>query len=232
MQIHGLQKLTLLDFPGHMSATVFTGGCNFRCPYCHNSELVLNPESVPRIPEAEVLEFLKSRRKMLEGVCFTGGEATLQKDLPEFMAKVRELGYKIKLDTNGQSPAVLDRLMKAGLLDYVAMDIKNCKERYGETIGIPDFRTDAIETSIALLMNGNIPYEFRTTVMREFHDTEALTRIGEWIAGARRYYLQPFRESDQVMKKGVFHAPDRDEIIRWKELLAKTIPSVDIRGMD
>lgn len=232
MQIHGLQKLTLLDFPGHMSATVFTGGCNFRCPYCHNSELVLNPESVPRIPEAEVLEFLKSRRKMLEGVCFTGGEATLQKDLPEFMAKVRELGYKIKLDTNGQSPAVLDRLMKAGLLDYVAMDIKNCKERYGETIGIPDFRTDAIETSIALLMNGNIPYEFRTTVMREFHDTEALTRIGEWIAGARRYYLQPFRESDQVMKKGVFHAPDRDEIIRWKELLSKTIPSVDIRGMD
>lgn len=232
MQIHGLQKLTLLDFPGHMSATVFTGGCNFRCPYCHNSELVLNPESVPRIPDAEVLEFLKSRRKMLEGVCFTGGEATLQKDLPEFMAKVRELGYKIKLDTNGQSPAVLDRLMKAGLLDYVAMDIKNCKERYGETIGIPDFRTDAIETSIALLMNGNIPYEFRTTVMREFHDTEALTRIGEWIAGARRYYLQPFRESDQVMKKGVFHAPDRDEIIRWKELLSKTIPSVDIRGMD
>ena len=232
MQIHGLQKLTLLDFPGHMSATVFTGGCNFRCPYCHNSELVLNPESVPRIPDEEVLEFLKSRRKMLEGVCFTGGEATLQKDLPEFMAKVRELGYKIKLDTNGQSPAVLDRLMKAGLLDYVAMDIKNCKERYGETIGIPDFRTDAIETSIALLMNGSIPYEFRTTVMREFHDTEAITRIGEWIAGARHYYLQPFRESDQVMKKGVFHAPDRDEIIRWKELLAKTIPSVDIRGMD
>jgi len=232
MQIHGLQKLTLLDYPGHMSATVFTGGCNFRCPYCHNSELVLAPDSVPTIPEEDVLSFLKTRAKMLEAVCITGGEPTLQKDLPEFLKKVRDLGYRVKLDTNGQLPTVLSSLLSAGLVDYVAMDIKNCRERYGETIGVRDFRTDAIETSVGLLMGGNIPYEFRTTVCKELHDTASMTLIGQWIAGARHYYLQPYRESDQVMHKGIFHAPEREELIAWKELLNKTIPSVDIRGMD
>lgn len=232
MQIHGLQKLTLLDYPGHMSATVFTGGCNFRCPYCHNSELVLAPDSVPTIPEADVLAFLKARAKMLEAVCVTGGEPTLQKDLPEFLKKVRDLGYRVKLDTNGQLPTVLSSLLSAGLVDYVAMDIKNCRERYGETIGVRDFRTDAIETSVGLLMGGSIPYEFRTTVCKELHDTASMTLIGQWIAGARHYYLQPYRESDQVMHKGIFHAPERETLIAWKELLNKTIPSVDIRGMD
>ncbi len=232
MQIHGLQKLTLLDYPGHMSATVFTGGCNFRCPYCHNSELVLAPDSVPTIPEADVFAFLKTRAKMLEAVCITGGEPTLQKDLPEFLKKVRDLGYRVKLDTNGQLPTVLSSLLSAGLVDYVAMDIKNCRERYGETIGVRDFRTDAIETSVGLLMGDSIPYEFRTTVCKELHDTASMTLIGQWIAGARHYYLQPYRESDQVMHKGIFHAPERETLIAWKELLNKTIPSVDIRGMD
>ena len=232
MQIHGLQKLTLLDYPGHMAATVFTGGCNFRCPYCHNSELVLRPESVPMIPEAEVFAFLKARAKMLEAVCVTGGEPTLQKDLPEFLAKVRSLGYRDKLDSNGQAPSVLAGLLQNKLVDYVAMDIKNCRERYGETIGVPNFRTDAVEASVQLLMRSGIQYEFRTTVCKELHDTESIKRIGEWIAGARHYYLQPYRESDQVMHKGVFHAPEREELIAWKELLAKTISAVDIRGLD
>lgn len=232
MQIHGLQKLTLLDYPGHMAATVFTGGCNFRCPYCHNSELVLRPESVPMIPEAEVFAFLKARAKMLEAVCVTGGEPTLQKDLPEFLAKVRSLGYRVKLDSNGQAPSVLAGLLQNKLVDYVAMDIKNCRERYGETIGVPNFRTDAVEASVQLLMRSDIQYEFRTTVCKELHDTESIKRIGEWIAGARHYYLQPYRESDQVMHKGVFHAPEREELIAWKELLAKTISAVDIRGLD
>ncbi|MBO4766696.1 MAG: anaerobic ribonucleoside-triphosphate reductase activating protein [Lachnospiraceae bacterium] len=232
MQIHGLQKLTLLDYPGHMAATVFTGGCNFRCPYCHNSELVLRPESVPMIPEAEVFAFLKARAKMLEAVCVTGGEPTLQKDLPEFLAKVRSLGYRVKLDSNGQAPSVLAGFLQNKLVDYVAMDIKNCRERYGETIGVPNFRTDAVEASVQLLMRSGIQYEFRTTVCKELHDTESIKRIGEWIAGARHYYLQPYRESDQVMHKGVFHAPEREELISWKELLAKTISAVDIRGLD
>ena len=232
MEIHGLQKLTLLDYPGHMSATVFTGGCNFRCPFCHNSELVLNPASVPLIPEKEVLAFLASRARMLEGVAITGGEPTLQSDLPEFIAKVRALGYKVKLDTNGQSPAVLERLLKAGLLDYVAMDIKNSRDRYGATIGIPNFRTDAVEASVALLMGGKVPYEFRTTVMKELHDTSSFEDIGRWIAGARHYYLQPYRDSEQVMKPNTFHAPEREELLAWKDILSKTIPIVDIRGLD
>ena len=145
---------------------------------------------------------------------------------------MRDLGYRVKLDTNGQLPTVLSSLLSAGLVDYVAMDIKNCRERYGETIGVRDFRTDAIETSVGLLMGGSIPYEFRTTVCKELHDTASMTLIGQWIAGARHYYLQPYRESDQVMHKGIFHAPERETLIAWKELLNKTIPSVDIRGMD
>ncbi len=232
MQIHGLQKLTLLDYPGHMAATVFTGGCNFRCPYCHNSELVLAPEKVPMLSEEEVFKFLKTRAKVLEAVAITGGEPTLQPDLPEFIAKVRELGYRIKLDTNGQSPSVLAKLLQNNLVDYVAMDIKNCRERYAETIGIPGFQTAAIEESVNILNSCSINYEFRTTVCKELHDEDSMHKIGEWIAGARHYYLQPFRESDQVMQKGVFHAPEREDLIKWKELLVKTIVAVDIRGLD
>ena len=232
MQIHGLQKLTLLDYPGHTAATVFTGGCNYRCPYCHNSELALHPETVPAIPEEEIRAFLKLRAKVLEGVAITGGEPTLQPDLPEFIAKVRALGFKIKLDTNGQSPAMLEKLLKANLLDYVAMDIKNCRERYGLTVGIRDFRTDAVDASVNLLLNSNIHYEFRTTVMTELHDTPAMESIAQWIAGAHRYFLQPFRESEQVMVKGQFHAPEPEVLRSWKELLAKHISVVGIRGMD
>lgn len=232
MQIHGLQKLTLLDYPGHMAATVFTGGCNFRCPYCHNSELVLRPESVPMIPEAEVFAFLKARAKMLEAVCVTGGEPTLQKDLPEFLVKVRSLGYRVKLDSNGQAPSVLAGLLQNKLVDYVAMDIKNCRERYGLTVGIRDFRTDAVDASVNLLLNSNIHYEFRTTVMTELHDNAAMESIAQWIAGAHRYYLQPFRESDQVMFKDQFHAPTPEVLRTWKEMLAKHISVVGIRGMD
>ncbi len=232
MQIHGLQKLTLLDYPGHMSATIFTGGCNFRCPFCHNSELVLHPESVPAIPEKDIFEFLKSRAGKLEGVCITGGEPTLQKDLPEFIAKVRSLGFKIKLDTNGQMPAVLESLLAGKMLDYVAMDIKNSRERYAETVGISGFLTDSVERSVALLMKSGIQYEFRTTVAAELHDRESMESIGRWIAGAKHYYLQPFRESEQVMMRDTYHAPDRETLILWKELLSTTIPRVDIRGID
>ena len=232
MQIHGLQKLTLLDYPGHTAATIFTGGCNFRCPYCHNSELVLHPEKVPMIPEEDIFKFLRIRANVLEGVAITGGEPTLQPDLPEFIAKVRSLGYKIKLDTNGQTPAVLEKLLAGKLLDYVAMDIKNSRERYGETIGIRDFRTDAVEASVKLLMSSGIHYEFRTTVMTELHNDESMAGIGQWIAGARHYFLQPYRESDNVMYKGTFHAPEREDLIRWQQILEKTIPIVRLRGVD
>ncbi len=232
MQIHGLQKLTLLDFPKHIACTVFTGGCNFRCPFCHNSGLVLHPEQAPMISEDEFFAFLDNRKGRLEGVAITGGEPTINKDLPEFIRKVRDKGFAVKLDTNGQNPDMLEALLSEGLLKYVAMDIKNCKERYGETIGIPDFQTDRVEQSVKLLMESGIHYEFRTTLMAELHDETSMAAIGRWIKGCRAYYLQSYRDSDQILCPGRFHAPGKEKVERFREILLPYVPSVTIRGID
>ena len=232
MQIHGLQKLTLLDFPGHIACTVFTGGCNFRCPFCHNGGLVLEPEKAPVIPEEEFFTFLESRKGRLEGVAVTGGEPTVNRDLPDFLRRIKSMGFAVKLDSNGQNPDMFEAILKEGLADYVAMDIKNARERYGETIGIPGFRTDRVERSVRLLMESGVDYEFRTTLSEEFHDDAAVESIGKWIAGCRAYYLQSYRDSEQVMVPGRFHAPSAETLERFLGILRPYIPSVAIRGRD
>ncbi len=199
MQIKGYNKTTLLDYPEHVAATVFTGGCNFRCPFCHNADLVLNPDGQAGIGEEEVLAHLQKRKGFLEGVCITGGEPALQPDLPEFIGKIKELGYLVKLDTNGYSPKVLERLLGEGLLDYVAMDIKASKKNYARAAGQPQLDLGKIEESMEMLKSGKIPYEFRTTVVKGIHSIEEFDAIGGWLAGSRAYYLQAFRDSENVL---------------------------------
>lgn len=230
MKIHGFNKTTLLDYPEHLAATIFTGGCNFRCPFCHNGGLVLDPDSQPAMPEEEVLKFLQKRRGILQGVCITGGEPTLQPDLEDFIRKVKEMGYLVKLDTNGSRPKVLESLLEKGLLDYVAMDIKASRENYGRAAGVRCFaestgaepseemtgmwrtlgETEAtVETpmplikrickSVELLKKGTIPYEFRTTVVKGIHTPEEFEAIGQWLAGCRAYYLQAYRENENIL---------------------------------
>ena len=182
MKITGLQKMTLLDYPGRIACTVFLQGCNFRCPFCHNSDL-LGPEGETAISVKELLSFLKKRRGMLDGVCITGGEPTVQKDLPDLLRAVKALGYPVKLDTNGSNPAMLKALVAEGLVDYVAMDIKNSREKYGRTAGVPGLFMDKIEESMVFLLEGHVDYEFRTTVVREFHDAAAIGAMGQWLYG-------------------------------------------------
>jgi pyruvate formate lyase activating enzyme len=185
----GLQKLTLLDYAGLIACTIFCSGCNFRCPFCHNSDLLGNDAEV-LYTDVAVLKFLTERKGILEGVAITGGEPTLQPDLRDFILRVRELGYRIKLDTNGSRPGVLKSLCEEGLIDYVAMDIKTCKERYPDVIGIPSANIGSILESVDFLKQGTIPYEFRTTVVRELHSAKDFESIGRWIEGAKAYFIQ------------------------------------------
>lgn len=230
MQILGFNKLTLLDYPEHVGSTIFTGGCNFRCPFCQNGDLVLNPETVEPFSVDEVLKTLKERVGRVEGVCITGGEPTLQPDLIPFISEVKALGLKVKLDTNGYRPDVLSEILNQKLVDYVAMDIKNSKEKYGKSVGIAHFDTAPIEHSVNMLMQSSIDYEFRTTVVKELHDKNDFTAIGEWIKGAPKYFLQGYVESDNVLCKG-FSAYGKDELESFRELLLKYIKHVEIRGL-
>lgn len=230
MIIHGLNKLTLVDYPGKMAAIIFTGSCNFRCPFCHNASLVLHPESEPVIPEDEVLSFLEKRKRMLDGVVFTGGEPLINSDIGLFMKKVKELGYLIKLDTNGSFPERLEGLIDAGLVDYVAMDIKNDLENYGKTIGRNDFDISPIVRSINLLKEGRVDWEFRTTVVEELHNLANFAKISALIAPCRRYFLQPFVPSQDIISPGL-HSPSRSAMESYVEYLRTYITSVSIRDV-
>lgn len=234
MLLCGLQKTTLLDFPGHVACTVFTGGCNFRCPYCQNSELVLDPAAFPKLSEDEVMTFLKRRKGILEGVCITGGEPTLQPDLPEFLRKVRELGYLVKLDTNGYRPEVLQSLMEEGLLDYVAMDVKASKEKYARTVGVSSVDLARLDRSISLLLGQDkIPYEFRTTVVKGLHDLADFEEIGKWLAGARVLFLQGYRESENVLDPSLcMGSYELTELECMAEKARKYIARVEVRGVE
>ena len=230
MKIHGLQKMTLLDFPGRVACTVFFGGCDMRCPFCHNAEL-LDGTAPAIMDDEELLAFLKKRQGLLDGVAFTGGEPLLQKDLPELTAKNRDLGYPVKLDTNGMHPERLELMMKKGLVQYVAMDIKNGPERYAETAGLPEIDLAPVRESVSLLMNGETDYEFRTTVVAELHDDRSFEQIGQWIKGARHYYLQKFTDRDTVPFEGL-HAPTDEQMRKWAEKLRPDIPAVELRGLE
>ena len=230
MKIHGLQKMTLLDFPGRVACTVFFGGCDMRCPFCHNAEL-LDGSAPPVMDEEELLSFLKKRKGLLDGVAFTGGEPLLQKDLPELAGQIRELGYPVKLDTNGTHPDRLADMIRNGLVQYVAMDIKNCPERYAETAGMNDIDIGPIRESVSILLEGITDYEFRTTTVAELHNDESFEQIGQWINGPKRYYLQRFTDRETVPFEGL-HAPTEEQMRHWAAIVRPYVPAVELRGVD
>lgn len=227
MKIKGLQKLTLLDFPGKIACTVFTGGCNMRCPFCHNASLVTRLDN-EYISEEEFFAFLSKRKGILNGVCITGGEPTLQPDLEDFIRKIKEMGYLVKLDTNGLNPDILKSLVNKELIDFVAMDIKNCKEKYAVTAGT-DLDISAIEESVEFLLSGAVPYEFRTTVVRELHTADDIDSIADWIAGAESYHLQTFTDSGDLIKGG-FSGYTKKEMENLVKIAESRIKSVSLRG--
>lgn len=203
MKICGFQKMTMLDYPGKVACTVFTGGCNFRCPFCHNAMLVTDIDESAVYSEDEILSYLNKRKGIIDGVCITGGEPLLQKDIGDFLTKVKATGMPVKLDTNGSYPDKLKELVSQGLVDYVAMDIKNSKEKYPLTVGLPGYDIGKIEESVEFLMSDAVDYEFRTTVVREFHTAEDIVEITKWIAGAKRYFLQGFVDSGNLIGSGM-----------------------------
>lgn len=231
MLISGLQKLTLLDYPGRVACTVFTGGCNFRCPFCHNAPLVLPERLAQDTDEEQVLSFLQKRVGVLDGVAITGGEPLLHKDIGNFLAKVKALGYQIKLDTNGSFPELLMDLVKAGLVDRVAMDIKNAPAYYSETVGVDRLDLAPIERSKDFLLSGAVDYEFRTTVVKGLHCADGLKEAARWIGGAKEYYLQQFKDSGQVLNISGLGAFDEKEMHALAEAVRPWVPAVQVRGV-
>lgn len=230
MDIQGLQKMTLLDYPGKVACTVFLGGCDFRCPFCHNGELVLSPAPA-QLSREELLAFLKKRRGLLDGVCVTGGEPLLRPDLRELLEAVKALGYPVKLDTNGSHPRALAELAEAGLADYVAMDIKNSPALYPLTAGVPGLDLGPIRESAAFLLEGRVEYEFRTTVVREFHDRDSFLAIGPWLAGAKQYFLQSFVDRDTVIRPGL-HPWGWEKLEEFADVVRPWVPGVALRGVE
>lgn len=232
MKVTGIQKLTLLDYPGVVACTVFTAGCNFRCPFCHNAMLVL-PEQIDDecLTDDEVFGFLKKRRGVLDGVAVTGGEPLLHADMPEFLARVKELGYKIKLDTNGSNPELLSEIVKNKLVDRVAMDIKNAPEEYARTIGLKSFDIAPVERSKEMLLRGDIDYEFRTTVVKGIHTKESLIGAAKWIEGAREYYLQQFKDSGNLILPDGLSAYDEKQMHALADAVRDYVPTVEVRGV-
>ncbi len=233
MLIAGLQKLTLLDYPGRVACTVFTAGCNFRCPFCHNAPLVL-PERIAGDPNGEetVLQFLKKRQGILDAVAVTGGEPLLHPDLPDFLRKVRDLGYAIKLDTNGAFPDRLRAVVEAGLVDRVAMDIKNSPALYARTVGLEALDLEPVERSKNYLLRGRVEYEFRTTVVRGLHTAESLREAAAWIRGAEEYWLQQFKDSGDIINIGGLGAFSDEEMRALVRELRPIVPTVRLRGVE
>jgi len=233
MRIKGLQKTTLIDFPDLVACTVFTPGCNFRCPFCYNSSLVLDDKSSPEIPEKEFFEFLKKREKVLDGVVVSGGEPTLQKDLPEFLEKIKKSGFKIKLDTNGSNPEMLKELFEKKLLNYVAMDVKAPLENYEKACGVK-IDLKKIQESIELVKNSGVDYEFRSTVMPKLHSKEDFEKIGELVKGSKRFFLQQFAPMESALDKNFAKEKrfSREEMQEFKKILEKFAEKVEIRNLD
>lgn len=230
MKICGFQKMTTLDFPGKIACTVFTGGCNFRCPFCHNALLVTDIDENAVFSEDEILTYLYKRKGILDGVCITGGEPLIQKDITEFIEKVKETGMLVKLDTNGSNPKKLKELVENGLVDYVAMDIKNSKAKYPLTVDIPDYDISKIEESVEFLLSGAVDYEFRTTVVHEFHTADDISDIAKWISGAKRYFLQGFVDSGNLIGSGL-SAVSSQEMENFCTQAQDFVPNTVLRGI-
>lgn len=231
MKICGLNKTTLLDFPGKVGASLFLDGCNFRCPFCHNRSLVLSPAQEPSISMDEFTAFLKKRKGIIQGICVTGGEPTIHPELPELLNIIRSFGYAIKLDTNGTHPEMIRSLHQNGLIDMVAMDVKSSKENYSLLSGLSHPDVHAIECSVDYLMNSGISYEFRTTVIKELHHKKDFLSIRDWLAGAKAYFLQAYKDSNSVIHPG-FTSYSKEELLDIQQILKSTISKVEIRGID
>ncbi|MBQ1848313.1 MAG: anaerobic ribonucleoside-triphosphate reductase activating protein [Clostridia bacterium] len=226
MKIYGLQKLSLVDYPGKTAAVLFTGGCNFRCPFCHNFGLVSSPGEP--LDEEEVFSYLKKRKGLLDAVVITGGEPLIHPDIAGLIKKVRDVGYPVKLDTNGTFPVRLAELISEGLIDYVAMDIKNCEEKYFLTAGC-DVDLDAVRKSVMLLMSGSVDFEFRTTAVKQLHEVSDFIRIGKWIKGNEKYYIQRFKDAETV-PYGNLSAPDDGELKAFLDAVIQFVPNARLRG--
>ena len=235
MKSVGLQKLTLLDFPGKVACTVFLGGCNFRCPFCHNSDL-LDGKADALMDEAAFLDFLKKRAGLLDAVCVSGGEPTLQPELPHFLKRIKDLGFLVKLDTNGYRPEVLQSLTEAGLVDYVAMDVKNGPSHYASTVGLPSLDLDRITQSLQYLIRGNVDYELRTTVVEELHSEASILEMGQWLSHLaapekpEKLFLQCFVSRDSVLQGGL-HAPQMKTLEKFVEILTPYVGEISLRGV-
>lgn len=231
MNICGYQKTTLLDYPGHVAATVFTGGCNFRCPFCHNSDLVINPGSFNRIDEEVIFTFLNKRKSILSGICITGGEPTLQPDLCDFIKKIRSFGYKVKLDTNGYRPQVISELLSKNVLDYIAMDVKAGRSNYSNVSGVPDLDINNINETISCIENSGIAYEFRTTIVKELHTEQDFYEIREMLSSKSPYYIQSFKDSGNIFTPGLSSC-SKETLEHYLSLVKEKIPSSFLRGID
>lgn len=230
MRIDGLQKMTLLDFPGKVACTVFTGGCNFRCPFCHNALLVTELSQTPDYTAEEIFDFLKKRVGLLDGVAITGGEPLINPEITDFIREIRKMGYAVKLDTNGSFPERLKSIVGDGLVDYVAMDIKNCKEKYAETVGLSRIDISKIEESVDFLKSGAVDCEFRTTVVSEYHTVEDIRRAAEWISGAKRYFLQSFVDSGNLICNSISGVP-KEIMLKMRSAAADFVPDTQVRGI-
>jgi len=230
MKFHGLQKMTLLDYPGKVACTLFTGGCNFRCPFCHNALLVTELSQSDVIEEEAMLSFLKTRVGLLDGVCVTGGEPLLHPSMASFLRKVKELGFSVKLDTNGTFPDTLADLIDEKLVDRVAVDLKNSAEKYAMTVGVPSFDLAPVERTIDLLLAGRVDYEFRTTVVRELHEVSDIEKIAKRIRGARAYFLQNFVDSGNLIGSDMT-AHDPAVLEEMKKAARLYVPTTEIRGL-
>ena len=232
--ICGLQKMTLLDYPGKIACTVFLGGCNFRCPFCHNSELFMGkPEKL--MEDEEFFKFLQSRKGLLDGVCVSGGEPTLYKDLPAFIARIKEMGYLVKLDTNGSRPEVVKKLVEENLVDYIAMDVKNSPAMYAQTVGLETMDLAPIEESLRLLIDGNVDYELRTTLVSQLHSAASIQDMGQWLVSIvtgkkpKRLFLQSFVDRDTVLFSGL-SAPEPETTKEFQKILAPFVQTVTVRN--
>lgn len=229
MQIFGMEKLSLVDYDGKVCCTLFTAGCNFKCGFCHNGPLVIGVDKLSPLNEDEVLSYIESRKKLLDAVCVSGGEPTLYPDLPKFLEKIKKFGLDIKLDTNGTNPQMIKTLKDNALIDYFAMDIKNDKENYGKIIGTYGYDTKKIEKSVDFLISTNQNYEFRTTLIKEFHSLDNMIAIGKWIKGAIKYRLQQFKETEGCIDKGL-SAIDENTAKSFVSALKEFVPNTELRG--